>query len=81
MSIFFKYAIIKFMTAKQEIKILLLKEGLTMTELARRISKKSGKEISLSNLSHKVNDNMLRYHEVETIAEILGYKIKFVKEK
>ncbi len=52
-----------------------------MTELAVKISEKLGKQISLSSLSRKISLGTLRYNETEAIAEILGYKIKFVKEK
>lgn len=68
------------MSAKEHIKILIAKENITLKELAELLSEKSSKNISLSNLSAKLNKGYLRFEDAETIAEILGYEIQFNKK-
>lgn len=68
------------MSAKEHIKILMAKENITMKELAMLLSEKSGKNISLSNFSAKLNKGYLRFEDAEAIAEILGYEIQFNKK-
>ena len=68
------------MSAEEHIKILMAKENSKMKELAMLLSEKSGKNISLSNFSAKLNKGYLRFEDAEAIAEILGYEIQFVKK-
>jgi len=68
------------MSIKKEIKHLLVEQDLTLTELAQKISKVKGTEYAVQNLSKKINRETIPYKEVELIAKILGYKIKFEKE-
>ena len=55
------------MSAKEHIKILMAKENITMKELAVLLSKKSGKNISLSNLSAKLNKGYLRFEDAKLL--------------
>lgn len=64
---------------RENIKILLLKSHMTMTELASETSKILGKKISQNNLSQKLGNKSLRYDELIAICKILGYNIKFEK--
>jgi hypothetical protein len=68
------------MSIKKEIKHLLIEKDLTLTELAQKISEVKGIDYAVQNLSKKINRETIPYKEVELIAEILGYKIKFEKE-
>ncbi len=68
------------MSVKEHIKILMAKENITMKELAMLLSEKTGKNISLSNFSAKLNKGYLRFEDAEAIAEILGYEIQFNKK-
>lgn len=68
------------MKAQECIKILLLKEGMTITALAEKMSALSGKRLSRSGLSNKLRNNTLRFNELMTICDILGYKLKFDKK-
>lgn len=63
------------MNIKDEVKIMLFSKGMTLTELARKMSELSGKNYSQSLLSHKLADNSLRYTEMKMICKILGYRI------
>ncbi len=61
------------MSVREEVKILLLKENKTMVYLAKELG------TTPDNLSHKLSKGTLRFEDVERIAEILGYKIIFMK--
>ncbi len=67
------------MTVKETIKILLAKENITLTELAKKLSEKSKKNIKMDSLSQKLRKGTMKYEEVELLASILGYKINFEK--
>ena len=67
------------MSVKEDIKILLLKENWTMTELAKELENKLGKPCSQSNLSHKLANKTLRYEEAKIIGDILGYDLTFIR--
>lgn len=67
------------MTVKETLKILLAKENITLTELAKKLSEKSKKNIKMDSLSQKLRKGTMKYEEVELLASILGYKINFEK--
>lgn len=64
------------MTAKEQVKILLVKRDMTITELSSRMTKYRGKKISRQNLSNKLSLGTLRFEEFEIIAKILDFKIE-----
>lgn len=65
---------------KEQIKTLLAQEGIKLKELAEMIEKGTGKKCSPNSLSQKLSRETMTYNEAITIAELLGYKIKFEKE-
>lgn len=67
------------MSAKKDIKTLLLDENITIRFLAEKMTEVSGKKLSANFLSQKLTNNTLRYCELELICEILGYKIEYKK--
>lgn len=67
------------MTAKEYVKILLAKEGITLKELARTATEKSNKKFTLDGLSHKMRLGTLRLEDFELFAKILGYEIELKK--
>ena len=69
------------MTAREQIKILLIKEHLSTKNLAELLNKNIDKHYTQQSLLHKLSRGTLRYDEVENIAKVLGYKIKFEKTK
>jgi len=64
---------------REDIKILLLKKHMTMTELASKMSEFLGKNVSQSGLSQKLGNESLRYDELMAILEILGYDFEYKK--
>lgn len=66
------------MNIKEQIKIALITRNMTLTELHNQLCKKYGKTDKLQNLSSKINRNTLKYSEVQEIADILNYDIKWI---
>ncbi len=73
-----KYIIIN-MSVREDIKILLIQERMTLTELAEELAAKTGKKYTLQGLSQKLQRSSMKYDEVKEIAKTLGYKLKFEK--
>jgi len=67
------------MTVKEDIKSLLAKESCTITDMAEKLTKKTGKKYTIKTLSQKLTNGTLRYDEYKSIVEILGYKIDLVR--
>ena len=61
------------MGVREDIKVLLSRENWTMTELVNEINKRTGKDGSRSNFSHKLSNKTLRYEEAKLIGDILGF--------
>lgn len=68
------------MALKEEIKSMIVKSGLTMNEVVQRINEKYDRNDSLSNLSNKLTRGTLKYREAEEIAEVIGYRIEWIKQ-
>jgi hypothetical protein len=69
------------MISREQVKILLVKENMSLTELARKMTELMGKSYTQQGLSNKLSRDTLRYSEIYIIAKLLGYKIKFEKER
>ena len=67
------------MTIREDIKILLVKERITLTELANILKEQTGKDYTVYGLSQKLQRSSMKYDEAKMIAEALGYKLKFEK--
>ncbi len=61
-----------------EIKNLTNDRDMTLKELAEQIGNFQHKKYSLASLSQKLRNETISYKEVKLIAQILGYRIKFV---
>jgi hypothetical protein len=67
------------MNARDDIKLLLLKNHITMTEMAKRMSEHLGRKMSRSVFSQKLTNGTLRYDELTAICQILGYELEYKK--
>lgn len=67
------------MSIKEDIKMLLAKNGMTMTELARRLSTEE-ETITVQSISKKLAKRTIKFEEVRKILDIIGYEIEY-KEK
>lgn len=79
MSIFIEKYIILYMSVREDLKILLVKEKMTLTELAVEAQRVSGKKYTVHTLSQKLVNSSMKYDELKFLAEILGYRINFEK--
>ena len=67
------------MNIKEEIKILLLKEKSSITEVAKELSRTTNKKYTQASLSQKLTRDTLRASEYKLILDILGYEIEVKK--
>lgn len=68
------------MNSKEQIKVIIAREGLTAKRLADMLTAKTGKKYTQSSINNKIFLSSFRYDEVKTIVEMLGYKIKIEKD-
>ena len=66
------------MTLKDEVKVLLIKSGFTLTDLVKALNEKYNRTDSVQNLNGKLTRETLKYKEAQEISEILGYEIQWV---
>ena len=57
------------------VRLILLRKRITIAELARQMSKLSGKEYSRFNVRAKIEKGSIKFSEMVLICEILGYKL------
>ena len=67
------------MTTREDIKSLLAKESMTITQIAEKMSAETGKSYTVKGISQKLSRNTLRYDEFKLIIKILGYEIDLKK--
>jgi len=67
------------MSGREFIKILLAKECMTLTELAKKATENSDKKYTMDGLSHKMRLGTLRFDDAEFFAKLLGYEIQLRK--
>ena len=67
------------MGSNEDLRILLVKENMTITDLARLAQEVSGKKYTVYGLSQKLVRNSMKYDELKFLAQVLGYNIKFEK--
>lgn len=81
MSIYANMIMEKMMNVRTDIKLLLTENEMSITKLAREMTKISGHNYSRSNISQKLSRGTLKYEEAKLIGQILGYDLKFVRKK
>lgn len=67
------------MSSREELKILIMREALTVKKLAEILREKTGKYYTQRSLQNKISLSSLNYDEMETIANLLGYRIRIEK--
>ena len=67
--------------AKEQIKSMVALSGITLSELAEKMTDKTGKNYSLSSLSQKLSRGSIPYNEVMLIADLLGFKVNYEYNK
>ena len=69
------------MNTRNEIKALIVREGMTMSEVVEKMAEQYGWSASVPNLSGKLRRGSLRYHEAVELADALGYDLVWQKCK
>lgn len=67
------------MSVREDIKVLLAKEAMTMKTLAEKMQERTGYPYSLKVISDKLARKTLKYEEFKLIADILNYDIELKK--
>lgn len=67
------------MSVRETIKMLLVKENMTLTELAELVKTELGIPYTIDGLSRKLQRQTMKYNEAEKLINLLGYDIKLVK--
>ena len=63
-------------SAREVVKILLMKNKVSLSKLARMLSTED-KKVYQQSLSAKLINGTLKYNEMVQICELLGYEIEF----
>ena len=66
---------------RNEIKAQIIRAGFTMQELLDRLHDDYGWSDSVSNFSHQLARNSLRYREAIELANVLGYDLVWQKRR
>lgn len=69
----------KAQNAKEILTLILMKEKLSLTQLAKKLSECSDKKVYQQTLSSKLINGTLKFNEMIKICELLGYEIVFKK--
>ena len=64
------------MGIREDIKMLLAKKSITMTEVAKRLSTKEN-IVTVQSLSKKLSKGTIRFEEVRAILDIIGFSIEY----
>ena len=73
------FANMKNMSANEDIRILMIKECLTLNKLAALYNEKNSHRITPDGLSKKLRFNTLKYDEAKKLADVMGYDLLFQK--
>ena len=69
------------MNTRNEIKAIMVREGMTMTEVVEKMADQYGWSPRVPNLSGKLRRGSLRYQEAVELADALGYDIVSQRRK
>ena len=67
------------MNTRYEIKSIIMREGMTMTELVEKMADQYAWSPSVPNFSGKLQRDSLRYREAVELADALGYELVWQK--
>lgn len=66
---------------REEIKSIIVKSGWTMSDIIEALNEKYNRKDTVQNLSNKLSRETLKYREALEIAEVIGYKIEWIKKE
>ncbi len=69
------------MSANEDIRILMLKECLTLNKLTKLYNAQNEIKFTPDGLSKKLRFNTLKYDEAKKLADVMGYELIFRKKQ
>ena len=69
------------MSMRTDIKEIVDKAGWNFTKVVRASNKNNGVNFTLQNFSQKLKRETITYKEILEVAEIIGYKLEWVKKE
>lgn len=69
------------MGIKEDIKSYIIKSGWNISKVTEELNKRNDTDLTVQNLSKKINNETLKYSEVLQIADIIGYEIEWRTKK
>ncbi|MDR1167436.1 MAG: hypothetical protein LBK53_00910 [Heliobacteriaceae bacterium] len=66
-------------TIREELKMLLARNAVTITKLAKMLKEQKGIDVPVQTLSSRINRRIIKFEEVRDIMDVLGYKIEFTE--
>ena len=69
------------MSIRNEIKAIIVREGLSMGEVVRRLAVMHDWSASIPNFSQKLKRETLRYSEALELADAIGYELIWRKKE
>ena len=69
------------MNIRNEIKAIMVREGMTMSEVVTKMADQYGWSAGVPNFSGKLRRGSLRYQEAVELADALGYDLVWQKRK
>ena len=69
------------MSIRNEIKAIMVREGITMSEIVEKLANQYGWSASVPNLSAKIRRGTLRYQEAIELADALGYDLVWQRRR
>ncbi|HBE9335208.1 hypothetical protein ACWJXL_17755 [Clostridioides difficile] len=66
---------------KNDFKSILVKENISMNELNNLMNEHNNKNNTVENLRQKINNETMKYSEILTIANLIGYEVVWKKKE
>ncbi len=65
---------------KQEIQVILLRNGMSMSKLTRKLQNEGISNINIASLSRMLTTKTIKFETVQQILDYLGYEIDIKKK-
>lgn len=66
---------------KEEIQVLLLRKGLSMSKMTRNLKKEGLSNINVASLSRMLSTKTVKFETIQLILDYLGYELSIAPKK
>lgn len=66
---------------KEEIQVLLLRKGLSMSKMTRNMKKEGLSNINVASLSRMLSTKTVKFETIQLILDYLGYELSIAPKK